>query len=112
MGVTKARAYALMAKYGITIEQYDQLLEAQEGKCAICRRDASEFKTRLAVEHDHTTKEIMGLCCTYCNLVVLGRCRDPEIYERAAAYLRGGTGWFVPKRSRKKRRGKTKRTRT
>lgn len=98
--------------YGITLEQYNELLEKQNHRCAICNRHTSELKRRLAVEHDHGTKRIMGLCCDYCNRIVLGRVRDPEIFKKAAEYLAGpGTEWFVPnkKKRKKKKSGKPSR---
>src|SRR4051794_16889408 len=48
--------------YGITVEQYDELFEAQGGCCAIC---GGECKTRrkLAVDHNHNTGDVRGLLC-------------------------------------------------
>lgn len=75
--------------YGITREQYDAMVEAQEGKCAICRR--SEWGGRHNkphVDHCHETGRVRGLLCDGCNNG-LGRFGDdPERLERAAAYLR------------------------
>lgn len=103
----KQRAGHLRRKFGITLDQYDQLLRRQNYSCAICERHESEFSTRLAVEHNHRTREIMGLCCSYCNRYVIGRHLTPEIAQRVADYLNGGTGWFVPEKKKiKKRRPK------
>lgn len=98
----------LMRLYGITEEQYQELLDRQGGKCAICLRDHTEFKTRLAVDHNHQNGEIRGLCCTYCNHRVVGRHRDSDLLRRMADYLDRGTGWYVPERikTRKKRKKK------
>jgi hypothetical protein len=52
----------LKRKYGITLEQYDDLVKKQGGKCAICRERVPEV-----VDHDHETKEIRGLLCHPCN---------------------------------------------
>lgn len=104
----KARAYNLKRLYGITEEQYDELLERQTGKCPVCLKDADEFDTRLAVDHDHTTGEIRGLLCRYCNHRVVGRHRDPSLLRRVADYLEIGTGWFVPPRPKKKRKRRVK----
>lgn len=75
--------------YGITAEEYDKLYKAQGGKCAICRRATGKAR-RLAVDHDHKTGKVRGLLCKPCNRYGLGMfARDnPEILERAAAYLR------------------------
>jgi hypothetical protein len=98
--------------YGITVEQYDQLLEKQGNSCPICQRDRSHFKTNLCVDHNHTTGEIRGLLCGYCNRRLIGRHKDGDLLRRMAAYVDGGTGLFVPeefKTGRKKpRKRKTK----
>ncbi len=98
------RAYALSKKYGITIEQYNELLEKQDHCCAICDKHENEFKTRLAVDHNHETGEIRGLLCTYCNHRLIGRHRDGTLLRKMADYVDQGTGWFVPSRPRTKKR--------
>lgn len=102
----KAREYRLMRTYGITLEQYDELLQRQDDKCAVCLRHKDEFTTNLAVDHDHVSGEIRGLLCSYCNHRLVGRHRDSSLLHRIADYLEIGTGWFVPP---KKRRRKTPR---
>ena len=105
--MSKSREYHLRSKYGITLEQYDALLERQNNACAVCLKDASEFTVNLAVDHNHVTGEVRGLLCNYCNHRVVGRHRDPDLLQRVADYLRQGTDWFVPvkkKRPRKTRR--------
>ena len=52
--------------YGLTIEDYDGMLIAQNGVCAICKEGPSEF--RLAVDHNHETGAIRGLLCNSCNV--------------------------------------------
>lgn len=103
------RRYALKRQYGITIEQYDELLEKQNGNCAICQRHHTEFKKRLAVEHCHSTGAIRGLCCTYCNRGLSAYHDKPEFFRRAADYLEQNTGLYVPEdRKRPKRRRRKK----
>jgi hypothetical protein len=58
------RAYGLKRRYGITVEEYDELLSQQEGRCAICYRIVEET---LCVDHNHVTGKIRGLLCTRCN---------------------------------------------
>ena len=99
-----ARERNLLKRYGITIEQYNQLLHKQEGKCAMCDRHESEFKTRLAVDHNHQTGEIRGLLCNYCNRRVVGRHKDRDLVMRLYEYLGNTTGWFVPKNNSRKRK--------
>ena len=52
-------------KYGITLTQYEDMLQQQEGKCAIC--NTAPKKRRLAVDHNHKTGELRQLLCIRCN---------------------------------------------
>ena len=89
------RSYYLRSTFGITIEEYDLMLEAQGGLCAICREPEvvadpknSETMKRLAVDHDHNTGKVRGLLCQRCNMG-LGYFRDcAEFLDAAAFYLR------------------------
>lgn len=87
----QARARILKQRYGITVEQYDLMLLAQEGKCFICREPPNEENTRngfFPVDHDHATGENRGLLCELCNKG-LGLFKDDiNRLERAAEYLR------------------------
>jgi len=81
------REWRLRTVYGITVQDYDDMLVKQNGVCAICQKKCSTGQ-RLAVDHDHTTKRVRGLLCGRCNQVV-GRMEDnPEFFQRAAEYLR------------------------
>lgn len=71
--------------YGITKKEYDSLCEAQNGRCAICNKISNQ---KLAVDHDHKTKEVRGLLCVCCN-AMLGSSKDSiEILTSAISYLR------------------------
>ena len=61
-----ARRKEMKAKYGLTLEDYDELLESQGGVCAICNKPSHNYR-RLAVDHDHETGAIRGLLCDKCN---------------------------------------------
>ena len=73
--------------YGISLEDYNQLFEGQEGKCAICKKHQTELRIRLHVDHCHETGEIRGLLCSKCNLA-LGLFNDnPILLKRASEYI-------------------------
>lgn len=78
----------LLQKYGITIEEYEALYEAQDGLCAICgETPESDRWNRLAVDHCHETGQVRGLLCGSCNRALGSFKDDPEIMQRAIAYL-------------------------
>lgn len=54
-------------KYGVTQEQYDEMVERQNGVCAICSSPPKAAKA-LSVDHDHNTGSVRGLLCDPCNL--------------------------------------------
>jgi len=67
--------------------KYSELLQAQNGLCAICQQTCSTGK-RLAVDHCHETNMIRGLLCSKCNRG-LGYFKDSlELIERAYEYLK------------------------
>lgn len=79
--------------YGVDIHVYHEMLEAQNGVCAICRgveksTDAASGKVRaLAVDHCHEGDKVRGLLCSSCNRG-LGLFKDnPALLRLAADYV-------------------------
>lgn len=62
----RIRAYKLKAEFGISAEQYQELLTRQHGACAICR-EACPTGNHLCVDHSHVTGTVRGLLCIRCN---------------------------------------------
>ena len=84
----KERDRHLRRTFGITSQQYDQMLDAQAGRCAICHTDECKSGYAFAVDHCHTTEKIRGLLCRDCN-TSLGKFNDNiQTLERAIEYLR------------------------
>ena len=78
--------HTLKRRYGITIDDYDAMLLAQSGGCAICGRKSSS-RGRLHVDHSHEFGYVRGLLCDSCNSGI-GRFKDnSELLNRAAEYL-------------------------
>ena len=73
--------------YGISLEQYNQMFKEQNGNCAICGRNQSEFKIRLAVDHDHKTGKIRALLCRNCNLIIGNAQENADTCYKAGDYL-------------------------
>ena len=88
-----ARKSALKRQYGITIEEYDDILLNQNGVCAICRLPESQRSNprgaidSLRVDHNHTTGRIRGLLCSKCNFGLGHLNDDIRLLERAIEYL-------------------------
>lgn len=67
--------------------KYKEILASQNNQCAICGKDANEFKTSLNVDHDYQTEKIRGLLCTNCNMG-LGHFKDSlSNLHRALMYI-------------------------
>lgn len=86
------RDHHLKSTYGLSGADYDALLAAQAGVCAICRQpETSQVKGKvkaLAVDHCHQSGKVRGLLCKNCN-TALGSLRDSiPLLENALAYLK------------------------
>ena len=67
IGLHRVWAGRLRREYGITVNDYYEMLKSQNNCCAICKSHQSNHKRRLAVDHCHTTRKVRGLLCTLCN---------------------------------------------
>jgi hypothetical protein len=54
-------------QYGITLAEYEEMLKAQDYKCAICGNEDEVEGRRLAIDHCHTKGNVRGLLCGKCN---------------------------------------------
>ncbi len=82
------RQWHLKHKYGITLEQHEQIYLDQNGCCALC--DEPVAYDKAVTDHDHKTGKVRGLLCQRCNLG-LGAFGDTYGgIMRAVKYLRGG----------------------
>jgi hypothetical protein len=81
------RDLALRNAYGISLEEYDNMLESQLGCCAICAMTPEKNGRRLDVDHCHETGRVRGLLCASCNLGI-GKFKDnPSLLAEAIKYL-------------------------
>ena len=83
--LSQKNAY-LLRTYGITLDTYNRMLEAQNHQCAICRRDNDDIR-KFAVDHDHLTGKVRALLCHNCNKG-LGMFQDnADLLQKASKYL-------------------------
>lgn len=79
----------LKKRYNITIEEYDQIFQKQNGVCAICRKEEvieNQYGIkRLCVDHSHKTGKVRGLLCHNCN-AMLGHAKDNYVILINAVY--------------------------
>lgn len=73
-----------LRRYGLTLEDFNNLVKKQNGCCAICREPCPN----LHVDHCHLSFRNRGLLCTSCNKA-LGFFKDRiDLLEAAIEYLR------------------------
>ena len=88
----KAKSKLLKFRYGITLNDYNRMLENREAKCWICERPVYEIKRPLQVDHSHITGIVRGLLCNRCNSrlresnIDKFKCND-KLYFNAIGYI-------------------------
>jgi hypothetical protein len=88
--VTRAQyVHKLRLKYGLTLEQYSAMCKAQNDSCPICKRHVDDFaKTKLVVDHNHTTGKVRALLCSSCNSAIGLLGEDIPRIQAAIEYLK------------------------
>lgn len=82
---TNGHEWHLRKTFGITGADYDAMLSAQGGGCAIC--GAGPTHRRLSVDHCHRTGRIRGVLCPPCNLFMSRvDAGGDDVVERLHAY--------------------------
>jgi hypothetical protein len=87
---------ATLKRYGMTMDDWRAMLEAQGGVCFICQREPKSG--RLCVDHEHVRGwkalpaekrrlYVRGLCCWMCNHYYLGRGITVDKAKRVVEYL-------------------------
>lgn len=91
-GDRASHAQVLREKYNLTPAEYDRMLAAQDGRCAIClqpetARGRGGQPRRLAVNADHRFGTVRQLLCHRCNLVTWAVEENPSLLDAVRAYL-------------------------
>jgi len=87
----------LHMSFGITLEQYNCMSDAQGGRCKICAQPETMKNPKtgeammLAVDHCHTTGDVRGLLCASCNKALGGFKDSIHLLESAIQYLKVGS---------------------
>ena len=80
------RNYEYLKRYGISLKKYDEMIIAQNHRCAMCQKHISELTKLLAVDHNHTTGKVRALLCSRCN-IRLGLFEDKLFKSMCEEYL-------------------------
>lgn len=72
------------SKYGLSQAEYEELLHAQDFKCASCKKELQE----KFVDHDHITGEVRGILCRRCNTIIGFADDDIQVLQDNINYLR------------------------
>jgi hypothetical protein len=80
------KRYHYRKKYGITLEQRNQMIAAQGNVCALCEQPFPS-SVETCVDHCHKTNKVRSILCMQCNQA-LGKLKDdPALCRKAGAYL-------------------------
>jgi hypothetical protein len=83
----RKRELALIKNYKLTPNEYKELLEFQQGGCAICRKSCATGRD-LAVDHNHQTGAVRGLLCIKCNVALGSLNEDEDLIWKVLEYLK------------------------
>ena len=81
------RNSTLKKKYGINIEQYNEIFKNQGYVCAICGSDKPRGYGRMCVDHNHLTGKIRGILCQPCNTSIGKMMENPNLIRKLALYV-------------------------
>lgn len=79
---SNAKLRARLRKYGLTQEEFDSMMCAAAGRCALCNKQADLF-----IDHCHKTQKIRGLLCLQCNTALGNFQDDVLLLKKAIQYL-------------------------
>jgi hypothetical protein len=84
----RVRDNYLRRTFNISLKEYNTLLKLQNNICALCGGGPGIKGKGFAVDHCHKTGKIRALLCRGCNVGIGNLNDDPELLEKAAAYIR------------------------
>ncbi len=88
LGIVSSRKAHLKRMYNITLNQYEEMLKKQEGRCMICGGTEMNYKNKvLCVDHNHITGQVRGLLCGLCNSGLGKFKEDKQLLNNAIKYI-------------------------
>ena len=83
---SEIKEWNLKRLYNITLDQFNQILESQDNRCAICGKEFTE-NNPPCVDHNHETKQVRALLCFKCNAGLGSFDEDPKLFDKAKSYV-------------------------
>jgi hypothetical protein len=83
----KGRKENLWYRFGLSLDEYNQMFKSQNGCCAICEDPQEGLSKNLAVDHCADTKVIRGLLCDNCNRAIGQLKHSVKNLMKAISYL-------------------------
>ena len=93
VAVEATKASDIKKRFGLTYDEYDRMMKAQDSRCGICGNKETALNPKtgqpraLAIDHCHKTGAIRGLLCTNCNRGIGNFREQPALFFAAIAYL-------------------------
>lgn len=79
-------------RYGITIEQFNEMLKQQQENCALCGSPLNLITPQAThVDHCHTSGKVRGLLHKACNLMIGWAADNPKLLLQGAQYVQART---------------------
>lgn len=75
-----------LRQYGLSVEEFLEIIDKQENKCAICG-EKPKHNRKLAIDHNHITGQVRGLLCFKCNSSIGLLNEDVVILNKIIEYL-------------------------
>jgi hypothetical protein len=86
LGPDYHKRYRLTKHYDLTLEEYQLMLQQQNNECYICRTHIDGKAVK--VDHNHATGQVRKLLCHNCNTSLGLLKENPELFIKAAKYLK------------------------
>lgn len=87
----KRRASELKIKFGMTVDQFQEMVRSQKGLCAVCNKPETAVHNgiarQLSIDHCHASGGIRDLLCSNCNRGIGYLQDDPHVLRSAVAYI-------------------------
>jgi hypothetical protein len=77
----------LKRQYGITVDDYNEMVSAQQNVCDICGKQETERSNKLSIDHNHATGLVRKLLCHKCNRGIGSFDENVETLQNAIDYL-------------------------